>query len=662
MLLQPARDSTLPLILRLFLMGTIVYTTEINRTLPGSITAGYTVTRINMHFYESTMPLIYEMPVPDLSKLQHYTKIPSNSKDPNIVTLNTVLNQIHALLAHTTPIRQPHKVERKKRSLVDMSDFYSWCCGIAKQREVDQLYVHEKSLDSFSNQIKGQMNKDHAFLVKQNKLTNDFQANVERALNTSIYEFSNISNVLVRAEKSMGDAIQSDTVGLIQLASTMYAVLSTTTWNQILSDCRGLLIPMAIISPQLLMKDLLRLNGSLTSQSKTLSIPTNQISTYFTKPIATCLISSSKIIITVKVPIKHSYTTYNLMRIVPLPFSFHNTVCQINIPPSMVLKLNSSFIPLDQSQLMQCDATLSSLCLVSRYSRYAFQSSSCIEAIMTPTESLEQINVVCPLLCTRESTPKTIVQQTRDHEFIIINPVLPVIIKCQAQPDQRITYYSDVGHLGITLPCHCLALIQTHGNHGNITLTPDFPCAADYSHIVFAHHSIPSAFILIDTAEENENNEYMDLTKILNYDWPKTIPHTNLSAPGLEQFSTITPLTRIGTHLSIAHSFIIMAIIAIIIALLFHICRIPIPIFPGVTAVEETEFIMMISAESIQAVILLCLLIVAILTLYVLRNAAILNMQKDRITLSSVKVKAQAKKRKREILDSSPPDEITTRL
>jgi hypothetical protein len=633
--------------------------------ITASITAGVYLQRMPMHFSDSSIPLIYEMPVPDLQTMQKYSIIPPNPKMPFIGTINEIISHTHDLLSHLspsshpTPSRKPSS-DRRKRSVIDISDFYSWCCGIGKQRDVDGLFVHEKSIDSFLTKMKAQVNRDHSFLIQRNKLDNEFEANVARTLNNSMTEIETASNALARAELGIESEIKTESNGLLQIATTMYAIISTSTWTQVLSDCRNKIIPIAIVQPHILMEDLLKLNHSLSMRYKTLGIHPDLISTYYTQPLAACHVSASKIIVTVKVPTRQANTRYTLLKITPVPFIFHQTVCQINMQSSYVIQMNDSVILLEPSQILQCNPSLSSVCKVSRFPKFSSPSSSCIHEIFSSSPTTERLNALCPLICTHESTPTTIIQQINEHEFIIVNPALPVFLKCHNEMEHLLKYNSSVGHLSLLLPCRCMAMV--HSLDGiTTTLTPDFPCANSGPSVASYSHTIPSAFIIVDSPMLNEENVYPDVRKLLNHEWPKSIPYTNLSAPEIQELPSISSLTKIGAHLSLAHSFIIVIVIGLIMVLFYRTCGLVLPIFPGASAMEDMEIIR-ISMDSIIITLLFCIVFIFILTFCLLRRAAILNMQQDRIILSSVKIKAHARKRKPSQLDSAAPDELITRL
>jgi hypothetical protein len=198
--------------------------------------------QVKMNCYDSSMPLVYEMAIPDLQALHHYSTIPPNPKMPSTVTLKAVLDETlcNCMVDHMIPIFNTEE-RRGKRSIKYIADFYSWSCGQAKQSDVDQLYVHE--MDSLASAMKSQINRDHSFLVNQYKIDNDFQNKVERALNFTAMSVSNVSNLLVRNEQGMESQIQSEALGMIQVTVTRHAVTSTSAWLKTLSDCHNKLIP-----------------------------------------------------------------------------------------------------------------------------------------------------------------------------------------------------------------------------------------------------------------------------------------------------------------------------------------------------------------------------------------------------------------------------------
>jgi hypothetical protein len=153
-----------------------------------------------MDFYEFSVPLIYEIEIPDVQQLQDYMKIPPNPKLQGLTTLSAILDETKHLLrfASFAFTRFPAS-KRSKRSL----DFYSFCFGFATGRSVDQLVAHENSLDEFTSKVKSQLDTEHQYLIQEAAVYNGFQARVERALNKFTSTFSSITSELDESKKEI---------------------------------------------------------------------------------------------------------------------------------------------------------------------------------------------------------------------------------------------------------------------------------------------------------------------------------------------------------------------------------------------------------------------------------------------------------------------------
>jgi hypothetical protein len=634
-----------------------------NSSLPVHISTGVFSSEIKMNFHDSSIPLIYEMPLPNMRTLQHYSVIPPNAKLPSIVVLNEILEQTHGMLDRLLPMQEPRST-RTRRSIEVIADFYSWCCGQAKQSDVDQLFVHEKSLDSFATAVKSQLHRDHSFLVSQHKIDNDFQNKVEKALNFSVASFSNVSNLLVRAGQGMESQINSEAMGLVQVAVTMHAISSSSAWLKTISDCRNGLIPTSVVNPQLLIRDLRLLNSSLVSKSQNLAVPAESISIYLTQPIASCLISSTKIIVTIKVPTVQRDTVYSIMRIHPLPFAFEDNVCQVKLDTNFVIIINeTSAIPLGQSELSQCDPAHSSLCRVSRYSKHTFHSALCISSALSTYPMFSSIQKYCSLTCSHTRYPTTIIQQVDANTFLLVHPNLPITVECHGKKSQNITYRKEIGHLRLILPCRCRATIPSSHSEDEIIITPDFPCSTQAPFLMNFHHHILPAFVAMNDHIITDGAISKELNVIINPHWPRFIAHTNISAPGFIKLPVVHPLTTVGTHLSLASACIIIIISIILIYISYRVCGMPMSMITGANAFNNTDAqLIKLTMDGIMLFLFILTFVVVLLILYVLRNAAILHMRRDRVVLSSVKVRAQPKQKKGQTIDSRAPDEIVTRL
>jgi len=79
---------------------------------------------------------------------------------------------------------------------------------------------------------------------------------------------------------------------------------------------------------------------------------------------SSCLLSSSKVIVTIKIPIQQSFNRNGLVLVTPLPFAYNGTICSISLPSSYVSQMNSTFIVLNSAQQAHCDPQRSHLCLI----------------------------------------------------------------------------------------------------------------------------------------------------------------------------------------------------------------------------------------------------------------------------------------------------------
>jgi hypothetical protein len=279
--------------------------------LPVRVTTGIYAAQVNMDFYDSSVPLIYEMDMPDPSTLQAFMTIPPNSNLQGLSTLGAILDETkHLLQFASLPFNNFIQSRRAKRSLDFISDFYAFCCGFATGRSVDQLAAHEKSLDEFTQQVRIQLDTEHKFLKEEAKVYNGFQSRVERALNKSSSTFSSITSELVESEKDIESQVISIMQGMIQVATMLHHSAATNTRLQVLSDCRNKLIPLSVVTPVALLRDLKGLATSLQD------------------------VRMSKIVVTVKVPTRITEDQYTLYSLTPLPFASQGSTCQVRSCPN----------------------------------------------------------------------------------------------------------------------------------------------------------------------------------------------------------------------------------------------------------------------------------------------------------------------------------------
>jgi hypothetical protein len=182
-----------------FILLNCSYADPSEPNLPVRVTTGIYAAQANMDFYDSSIPLIYEMDIPDPSTLQAYMTVPPNSKLQGLSTLGAILDETkHLLQFASLPFNTFIQSKRAKRSLDFISDFFAFCCGFATGRSVHQLAAREKRSDEFTQQVKIQLDTEHKFLKEEAKYYNGFQSRVECGLNKSSLTFSSITAQLVR--------------------------------------------------------------------------------------------------------------------------------------------------------------------------------------------------------------------------------------------------------------------------------------------------------------------------------------------------------------------------------------------------------------------------------------------------------------------------------
>lgn len=101
------------------------------------LSTGILVDTVNVIAYESTVPLIYEMELPDLDQ---WTRLLTPLNDTGI---GQILNSTHSLALRLLPIFPSPNSTRRRRSIEVIGDFYNWCCGVAQQKSVNQLQLNE---------------------------------------------------------------------------------------------------------------------------------------------------------------------------------------------------------------------------------------------------------------------------------------------------------------------------------------------------------------------------------------------------------------------------------------------------------------------------------------------------------------------------------------
>ncbi|KAF5285232.1 hypothetical protein FQA39_LY16731 [Lamprigera yunnana] len=164
-------------------------------------------------------------------------------------------------------------------------DFFSWCCGVATERKIDDLIV------------------EHAQVIK-------FINNLRQGLRNSVQQINATSEIFNKYHETVRKGFDKTDTKIRLVTSYIYSTLTRllrierpTVQAEVLNTCKDHKIPALIVQPLGLAADLTALEKDINSKNYRLAIPVEQLSKYYKLDIVDCTVADQKIYIHIRVPI-----------------------------------------------------------------------------------------------------------------------------------------------------------------------------------------------------------------------------------------------------------------------------------------------------------------------------------------------------------------------
>lgn len=561
------------------------------------LTTGVHLNEIKIQPYESTVPLIFEIPLPDFEEWSKL--IPSKFNNPQLLS---ILNHTVQTTLSSLPVLSAPVLSRVKRALDFVADFSKWCCGFATSNSVDQVLVRQDSIRNFTVELRNQIAFEHQSAIKSTTLfTNHLQK-----LETALTKLQNDTTQEVRELEEDEEQLESE---IIAAALGMYQSTLLQLWTSAIQDCRQSRIPPFLVHPHTLSKDLLHLQAQLFHHGRQLTIPVKQIDLYYKYQISSCIFARDHAVVSVKVPVVSTTAVYTMHQVYPLPFLYNDTVCQLSVMTEFVATEGNRVIPITPHLKEKCNPSESTLCLLPRYDPPVLPSHPCLSAILTdPT--VAAISQSCHLTCQKFLRP--IVIQLEPKNFAIVAPNTSIEILCPSSEPSTVAS-PPIGLIQIKIPCFCEVKV------GDRRILPDFPCADDQSDVEL-HDVLPAPFTNLKSSYLNQPVLLKNTQEIINHDWRLEVPHTNFTEPPLPPLDVPQIPTHIAknAYVTYGNSALIFFFGLFFVFIAYKIFCVPIPFFPGARAMpieceEDHHAIIGMSLFLTQTFMLLVLLVFVLL-------------------------------------------------
>ncbi|KAJ8910407.1 hypothetical protein NQ315_011371 [Exocentrus adspersus] len=268
-------------------------------------------------------------------------------------------------------------------------------------------------------------------------------------------------------------------------------------------DCKQHLIPMGILQPTILRKDLKKLDWELEQLGQGLAIPPGSISRYYQLPICDCAVTEESIVIHVRVPITQRELAYHL-----------------------AVADQGELRTISGAGLHQCKPFHDKLCYIPRFSGDALHGPTCARKLFSGT-TVTELSQHCPLSC-HGSTSLTI-SEIEEGTYVVTHPKPATYIRCgQNTTVLKDSAYSSPGAVKIHVPCNCEMVVNEE-----VIIPQRYPCLRDRTPGAAIAHILPAAWSTLKSfyidPTTTSKLRYSNLTECLDTNWTTTTPYTNLT-------------------------------------------------------------------------------------------------------------------------------------
>lgn len=434
-----------------------------------------------------------------------------------------------------------HESHRAIRGLIDplrttLGALAGWCCGLATERSFNQLFANQEDITDAMNIVQNSVHENHRKYMKissnvkdmSEKLNLNFQS-IKDQFDTYKAQFKNMTYF----SESWTEMVSQT---LIQLFARNMEQTRQNMRTAILDDCRNSLIPSMVVSQDNLMHELRTIKDKILKEGWTLSISITSPSSYYQHTISECIISDSKILVKVRVPLRRIEPEFELFKFLSVPQGFNSKTCTLLIDDIhlAISKDGKEILPISGDARRFCEVSAghgSNLCFLPRRPSQITYSSNCAELIYHGA-TIRELFRVCAYRCLPESQP--IITAVSHELYIITNPQSNITIICN---DENIllpeNHLSDPGSLEITLKCEC----ELHMN-GKLIIPQNFPCShSQENNDISVTHLLPSMWsnfpdFRINPAKSHFNALLLDkFNASFNPLWMNNVPHLDIDAP-----------------------------------------------------------------------------------------------------------------------------------
>lgn len=437
-------------------------------------------------------------------------------------------------------IARNDSLEREKRGIDFIGDFASFCCNIATQKKFDSLVIREETLRKQMFKINKGLESSLKMIAKNSQHFNELNSQNKKIFTATENKIKDIQNIInkfqnntIREQHEIWNLIgvmlefqNENNVRFVQLVRQFKR-------QDIINACNRNLIPTAIINPATLYNDLLTLQQQLHEKGQDLAVKSQDVSTLYQLPICDCSLTSTNIIIHIKIPIIQNYKQWVLFELKTTPFKWSHDTCIIDhntlyMAVSQNTSMDDNIRQISGMGLHNCKPYHDRLCYIPRFAADSVQGPACARKLFIG-DSVQEIAKYCTMRCYKSTA--TIISELDESTYLVTHMKTNTAMWC-AGTIKNITnnLIEAPGAVKIRLPCNCELRI------GMTQLIPKrFPCPEQTLEFTEITHVLPAiwtklrSFVLNPVARAAPP-KFKNMSEALNTNWTFETPYINISS------------------------------------------------------------------------------------------------------------------------------------
>lgn len=232
--------------------------------------------------------------------------------------------------------------------------------------------------------------------------------------------------------------------------------------NDALLSCQNQMIPYSFLKGARLEKALQDIKAKLLPLKYTLPGGLT-VSKLLKLPLADCIFGTSTLTVQILLPVIKADVNFSLLKFSYPSFLYKEYLCSVKSVNDLTTGLQPHYFLYDRASrnllATKCPSSDREPCLIPNQSQRPLVNKCIYELLNASFEAIRSRDY-CSLDCTKlnlEYHKKVLplIQRVSPTRFVItVNRITPILVKCEAKPDEMITP-QIYGGVEITLPCNC---------------------------------------------------------------------------------------------------------------------------------------------------------------------------------------------------------------